>query len=93
MAKGIKHPAWECKKRAKDTGKCAVVTVLEEDLKQICVDLLNLDEFTEEAFESKVEKITVNDQDYLHFYLKDGQEFIHYYPRRRKLRAEGKKHG
>ena len=93
MKKGELSVAWACKMRANDKSKCPVVTILEEDLKMICVGLLQLDCFSEEAFSEKVDHITVSEDDYLHFYLKDGQILTHHYPRRRKLLARGKNNG
>ncbi len=93
MKKGAIYVAWICKKRTRDISKCPVVTILEEDLKEIAINLLNLNGFSNEAFSEKVDHITVSEDDYLHFYLKDGQILTHHYPRRRKLLARGKNNG
>lgn len=93
MAGEVKVPAWACKKRAGDSAKCRIVTVLEDELKTICADVLGITEFSEEAFTERVDRIEVTLDDYLLFYTKNGECIDRYYPRRGKLRSEGKQNG
>lgn len=91
--KGNKYPSWTCKKRAKDRGKCRVVTIMEADLERISAEVLGLEKFCPEAFTEQIDKVTVTEDDHLLFNFRDGRIIGRYYPRRRKLRAEGKTHG
>ena len=91
--KGNKYPAWTCKKRAGEAAKCRVVTIMESDLETISAGVLGLDSFSPAVFEEQIDTITVTADDRLLFRFRDGRSTERYYPRRRKLRSEGKQNG
>jgi site-specific DNA recombinase len=91
--KGKKYPSWTCKKHAGEKAKCRVVTVLEQELETISAELLGTDAFSPAVFEEQIENITVTADDHLLFRFRDGRIIDRYYPRRRKLRSEGKQNG
>lgn len=86
--KGVKEPIWTCKQRAGDPGKCAVVSIKEEELKVIAAGTMGITEFDENEYSLQVDRLEVDLEDNIHFYMADGQEIIHKYPRRRKLRSK-----
>ncbi len=47
--------------------------VMQEKLKRVCADVLNIEKFDEEAFLEQVEAIIVPKRETLEFHLKDGR--------------------
>lgn len=68
---GDKFISWVCLTRKKKGGKCGNSEIPEKVLKEVCAEVLGLDEFNETAFSENVDGIDI-DHHTLTFHLKDG---------------------
>jgi DNA invertase Pin-like site-specific DNA recombinase len=70
-----KFKIWKCAtKDAKGKGQCDMKLIPEPALKAACAEVLGLDEFDDDTFAERVERITVYDDNTLVFLLRDGTE-------------------
>jgi site-specific DNA recombinase len=80
MRGGLKVPAWACKKPG---GKCPTPRILESELQEISKEILDLDEYSQEAFIDQVDHLSVSDKDIITFYLKNGEARTWHFERRK----------
>ena len=71
-ANGAYHVSWICGTRKK-AGSCTNKYLPEEILKNICAEVLNTQEFDEEVFLEKIERIVVPGKNEVIFYFHDGR--------------------
>ena len=65
---------WTCQtKDRKGVSECSAKNIPEKILQGVCAQVLGLEEFDEDIFLDQVEKVVVNGQDELLFYLHDGK--------------------
>jgi DNA invertase Pin-like site-specific DNA recombinase len=70
-----KYKVWKCAtKDAKGMTKCDMKLIPEPALKAACADVLGLDEFDDNAFAERVERITAYEGNLLVFLMRDGAE-------------------
>lgn len=87
--RGKTYVHWICRSK-KETGvTCSSVNFSEEELKNICADVLDTESFDEEFFESRVKDITVLKNGDLEFHLVGGEtrrwKNLHLNPPRHKV--------
>ena len=70
---GGKYGAWTCNSRKGKNG-CGMKDIPERVLESVCADVLGLDDFSEDAFTEKIERITVHENCLLIFHFYDGRE-------------------
>lgn len=64
---------WTCRNKSENGVRaCDTRNIPEKLLKKACAEVLGLEEFDEQVFTDKVERITAMDDDILHFKFKDG---------------------
>lgn len=71
--KGKTYVDWICRSKKEAGRSCSNVNFREEKLKNICADVLGIDSFDEELFESRVKDITVLENGDMEFHLTGGE--------------------
>jgi DNA invertase Pin-like site-specific DNA recombinase len=70
-----KYKVWKCAtKDAKGKSQCDMKLIPEPALKTACAEVLGLDEFNDDVFAERVERITAYDGNALVFLMRDGSE-------------------
>ena len=64
--------SWTCANKKKKGRKCPTKKLPDNILKQLCTEVLEMEEFDEDIFLKRVEKITIPEHGTLVFHLKDG---------------------
>ena len=73
IVKGRTYVHWICRSKKEAGTTCSSVNFSEEELKNICAEILDLDAFEEEVFESRVKDIVVLENGDVEFYLVGGE--------------------
>jgi len=73
IVKGRTYVHWICRSKKEAGTTCSSVNFSEEELKNICAEILELDAFDEEVFESRVKDIVVLENDDVEFHLVGGE--------------------
>ena len=82
---GEKYTFWECTTKKKNNCPACSTGIIREDvLKKECAKVLELEDFDDEVFSKKVEKITVPETGMMIFTFKDGSELEHHWYRNAK---------
>ena len=70
------YRTWVCGSRKKKGSLCNAKEIPDKILRQACAEVLGLDEFDEQAFAERVERIDVPDDGILIFHFYDGTEAV-----------------
>lgn len=80
LAKGAAY-SWSC---AKPGGKCMTPSILTSELEEIITQVLEIPEYSAEAFTKQVDHLSVSDKDAITFHLKNGEKKKWQFHRRRR---------
>ena len=73
IVKGRTYVHWICRSKKETGTTCSSINFSEEELKNICAEILDLDAFDEEVFESRVKDIVVLEDGDVEFHLVGGE--------------------
>jgi DNA invertase Pin-like site-specific DNA recombinase len=73
IVKGRTYVHWICRSKKETGTTCSSINFSEEELKNICAEILDLDAFDEEVFESRVKDLVVLKNGDVEFHLVGGE--------------------
>lgn len=78
---GERYAFWGCGSNKKKGGRCKSRTIRDDVLRAECAKALGMDDFDDDAFLERVEKVVVSGDTELTFHLKDGGTIVHEWQR------------